>query len=70
MMIAGYAADANWGVLYIRAEYPEAIEICEKVLREFRDNNLLGENIRNTGFNFDIKIIKAQGAYICGEETA
>ncbi len=70
MMIAGYAAQANWGVLYIRAEYPEAIDICEKTIKEFRDNNLLGNNIKNSGFNFDFKIIKAQGAYICGEETA
>jgi NADH-quinone oxidoreductase subunit F len=70
MLIAAYAANANWGVLYIRAEYPEAIEIIEETIQDFRDNNLLGQNIRNSGFNFDFKIIKAQGAYICGEETA
>ncbi len=70
MMIAGYAAQANWGILYIRAEYPEAIDICEKTIQNFRENDLLGENIRNSGFTFDFKIIKAQGAYICGEETA
>lgn len=70
MMIAGYAANANWGVLYIRAEYPESIEICERAIRDFKENNLVGENIRNSGFSFNFKIIKAQGAYICGEETA
>ena len=70
MMIAAYAANINWGVLYIRAEYPEAIEICEVAIQELRDHNLLGKNILESGFDFDFKLIKAQGAYICGEETA
>ena len=70
MMIAGYITCAEWGVLYIRAEYPEAVEIIQKAIDELRQNNLLGKNIDNSGFNFDFKIIKAQGAYICGEETA
>jgi len=70
MMIAGYITGAEWGVLYIRAEYPEAVEIIQKAIDELRQNNLLGKNIDNSGFNFDFKIIKAQGAYICGEETA
>jgi NADH-quinone oxidoreductase subunit F len=70
MMIAGYCTHANWGILYIRAEYPEAVEIVQNAIDEIRANNLLGENIDGSGFNFDFKIIKAQGAYICGEETA
>ncbi|MBW6482553.1 MAG: hypothetical protein K0B10_05785 [Vicingaceae bacterium] len=70
MMIAGFITGAAWGVLYIRAEYPEAVDIVQKAIDELRQNNLLGKNIDNSGFNFDLKIIKAQGAYICGEETA
>ncbi|MGE0560513.1 MAG: NADH-ubiquinone oxidoreductase-F iron-sulfur binding region domain-containing protein [Flavobacteriales bacterium] len=70
MMIAGYITGAEWGVLYIRAEYPEAIEIVQRAIDELRAANLLGKNIAKSHFNFDFKIIKAQGAYICGEETA
>lgn len=70
MMIAGRITGANWGVLYIRAEYPESITIIENAVRELKSANLLGENIHGSGFNFDFKIIRAQGAYICGEETA
>ena len=70
MIMAGYATHANWGILYIRAEYPESIEIIQEAIDELRTNNLLGENICDSGFNYDLKIIKAQGAYICGEETA
>lgn len=70
MMIAGYITGAEWGVLYIRAEYPEAVEIVQKAIDELRTNDLLGKNINKSHFNFDFKIIKAQGAYICGEETA
>ena len=70
MMIAGYCTHASWGILYIRAEYPESVTIIQKAIDELRANNLLGENINGSGFNFDFKIIKAQGAYICGEETA
>lgn len=70
MMVGGYCMGAEWGVLYIRAEYPESVKIIESAIQELRDANLLGENILGKGFNFDFKIIKAQGAYICGEETA
>jgi len=70
MMIAGYCTHAQWGILYIRAEYPESVTIIQNTIDEIRANNLLGENINGSGFNFDFKIIKAQGAYICGEETA
>ncbi|MFM2019244.1 MAG: hypothetical protein RL007_2900 [Bacteroidota bacterium] len=70
MMIAGYVCGANMGVLYIRAEYPEAIEITQHCIDELRAAGIIGNNIRNSGFNYDFKIIRAQGAYICGEETA
>ena len=70
MMIAGYIMGADTGVLYIRAEYPEAISITQKAIDDIRDLGYLGENILGTSFHFNFKIIRAQGAYICGEETA
>ena len=70
MLIAGYVTNANWGVLYIRAEYPESVEVIYEAIEELKTNNLIGENILGSGFDFDFKVIKAQGAYICGEETA
>lgn len=70
MMLAGYVIGAEWGVVYIRGEYPESVEITQNAVREITDLGYLGENILDSGFNFNFKIIKAQGAYICGEETA
>ncbi|MBX7153522.1 MAG: NAD(P)H-dependent oxidoreductase subunit E [Bacteriodetes bacterium] len=70
MMITGYVIDARYGVLYIRAEYPESIESVQAAINEVKALGLLGENICDSGFSFDFKIIGAQGAYICGEETA
>ncbi len=68
MMMAGYVTGASWGIVYIRAEYPESIEIVQEAIDQLRARDILGVNEQE--FNFDIKIIKAQGAYICGEETA
>lgn len=70
MLIAGYVTHANYGVVYIRAEYPESVVIVQKAIDELRAAGLIGENIDGSGFNFDFKIIQAQGSYICGEETA
>lgn len=70
MVLAGFAADASAGVLYIRAEYPESIREMEKALQEFSAAGLTGDNIHGSGFSFRFKLIQAQGAYICGEETA
>jgi NADH-quinone oxidoreductase subunit F len=70
MMIAGYIAGADTGVLYIRAEYPESQVIMQHAINDLLKENLLGENILGTGFHFNFKLIKAMGAYICGEETA
>jgi NADH-quinone oxidoreductase subunit F len=70
MMIAGYITGADTGVVYIRGEYPEAISITQQAIDDLHANGLLGNNILNSGFNFQFKVIGAQGAYICGEETA
>lgn len=70
MMVAGYIMGADTGVLYIRAEYPEAISITQKAIDDITDLGYLGDNILGTSFKFNFKIIRAQGAYICGEETA
>lgn len=70
MMIAGYIAGASHGVVYIRGEYPESVENIQSCIELLRKEKLIGENINGSGFSFDFKVIKAQGAYICGEETA
>ena len=70
MMIAGYIAGAKYGVVYIRGEYPESVDIINDAVADLRKANLLGENIEGSGFDYQFKVIKAQGAYICGEETA
>lgn len=70
MMIAGYITGAAYGVVYIRGEYPESVEIIQDAVQYLHEHGLLGENISGTGFSFHFKVIKAQGAYICGEETA
>ncbi|HQQ93453.1 MAG TPA: NADH-ubiquinone oxidoreductase-F iron-sulfur binding region domain-containing protein [Bacteroidia bacterium] len=70
MMLAGYMAGAEWGVLYIRGEYPESVNIISASIEALHHARLLGKNIKGTSFSFDFKVIKAQGAYICGEETA
>jgi len=70
MIIAGYIAGANTGVVYIRGEYPEAIAITQQAINDILAKGYLGENILGSGFTYNFKVIKAQGAYICGEETA
>ena len=70
MIIAGYITGAGTGIVYIRGEYPESIEIINNCIAALRAEKLIGDNILNSGFNYEFKVIKAQGAYICGEETA
>lgn len=70
MMLTGYMIGASWGVVYIRGEYPESIDVIEDCIRELYAKGLLGEDILGSGFNFQFKVIRAMGAYICGEETA
>ena len=70
MLIAGYVTGAEWGVLYIRAEYPEAIRRVDQAIKDFYHSGLAGDKILESGFGFRFKTIHARGAYICGEETA
>lgn len=70
MLIAGYAIGASKGVIYIRAEYPLAIERLKKAIGQMREYGLLGNNILDSKFSFDIKIKEGAGAFVCGEETA
>jgi NADH-quinone oxidoreductase subunit F len=70
MAIAGYAIGASEGYIYIRAEYPLAIERLRKAIDQARTIGVLGKNILGTGFNFDIRIKFGAGAFVCGEETA
>ncbi len=70
MMIAGYAIGSTQGYLYIRAEYPKAVERVERALQQARAAGLLGKNILGRGFDFDAKIRLGAGAFVCGEETA
>jgi NADH:ubiquinone oxidoreductase subunit F (NADH-binding)/(2Fe-2S) ferredoxin/NAD-dependent dihydropyrimidine dehydrogenase PreA subunit len=70
MAIAGYAIGASEGYIYIRAEYPLAIERLRKAIDQARDAGVLGKNILGTGFDFDIRIKFGAGAFVCGEETA
>lgn len=70
MMIAGRTIEASQGYFYIRAEYPLAIERIQKALDQCYEYGLLGKNILNSDFNFDIEIRFGAGAFVCGEETA
>ncbi len=70
MAIGGYAIGANQGVIYIRAEYPLAIQRLEIAINQAREMGLLGKDIFGTGFDFDIAIKLGAGAFVCGEETA
>ncbi|MTI70430.1 MAG: NADH-quinone oxidoreductase subunit NuoF [Firmicutes bacterium] len=70
MAIAGYAVGANQGYVYIRAEYPIAVERLQLAIDHAREKGLLGENIFGTDFNFDMEIRLGAGAFVCGEETA
>ncbi|MBR1584674.1 MAG: NADH-quinone oxidoreductase subunit NuoF [Clostridia bacterium] len=70
MAIAGYAIGASEGYIYVRAEYPIAVKRLEIAIGQARDYGLLGKNIFETGFDFDIHIRLGAGAFVCGEETA
>ncbi|MBC8413587.1 MAG: NADH-quinone oxidoreductase subunit NuoF [Nitrospira sp.] len=70
MIISGYAIGASFGYIYIRAEYPLAIERLKIALSEARSNGFLGKGIFNSDFDFELKIKEGAGAFICGEETA
>ena len=70
MMIAGYAVGANKGYIYVRAEYPIAVQRLQVAIDQAREYGLLGKNIFGTDFSFDIEIRLGAGAFVCGEETA
>jgi NADP-reducing hydrogenase subunit HndC len=70
MAIAGYAIGANQGYIYVRAEYPIAIDRLRIAIKQARDYGLLGKNIFDSGFDFDIDLRLGAGAFVCGEETA
>jgi len=70
MTIAGYCINAGKGYIYIRAEYPLAIERLKIAMKQSRELGLLGNNILGSDFNFDIEIRLGAGAFVCGEETA
>ncbi|MDR2191985.1 MAG: SLBB domain-containing protein [Endomicrobium sp.] len=70
MLIGGYAVGAQKGIVYIRAEYPLAVERLEKAFCAARKEGFLGENILGSDFSFDVEIRLGAGAFVCGEETA
>ncbi len=70
MMIAGYAIGANQGYIYVRAEYPIAVERFEVAIKQAREYGILGKNILGSSFEFDVDIRLGAGAFVCGEETA
>jgi NADH:ubiquinone oxidoreductase subunit F (NADH-binding)/(2Fe-2S) ferredoxin/NAD-dependent dihydropyrimidine dehydrogenase PreA subunit len=70
MAICGYCIGADKGLVYIRAEYPLAIERLKIAINQAREYGLLGNDILGTGFNFDVEIRYGAGAFVCGEETA
>ena len=70
MAIAGYAIGANQGYIYIRAEYPIAVKRLQIAIDQAREYGLLGKNIFDSGFDFDLELRLGAGAFVCGEETA
>jgi len=70
MIIAGYTIGAKLGYIYVRAEYPLAVETLKAAIKQAEDTGFLGKNILGTGFDFDIVLFKGAGAFVCGESTA
>jgi len=70
MIIAGYAVGAHYGYIYIRGEYILSINRFQKALEQAEEHRFLGEDILESGFNFQIEIHQGAGSYVCGEETA
>ncbi|WP_297719735.1 NADH-quinone oxidoreductase subunit NuoF [Intestinimonas sp.] len=70
MTIAGYAIGAHQGYIYVRAEYPIAVHRLQTAIDQAREYGLLGKNIFETGFDFDLELRLGAGAFVCGEETA
>jgi NADH-quinone oxidoreductase subunit F len=70
MIIAGYAVGARYGYIYVRAEYPLAVERLEIALKQAKKSKLTGRNILGSDYSFDISLFHGSGAFVCGEETA
>ncbi len=70
MAIAAFAVGASHGFVYVRAEYPFAVERMRRAIHSCRDAGLLGEDIFGSGFSFDLEVFEGAGAFVCGEETA
>lgn len=70
MIIAAYATGASEGIFYIRAEYPLAVARIRIALKVCYEKGILGENVKGTGFSFDLNVFEGAGAFVCGEETA
>ena len=70
MAIAGYAIGASMGYVYVRAEYPIAVQRLSIAIEQAREYGILGDNVLGTGFKFDMDIRLGAGAFVCGEETA
>jgi len=70
MIIAAKAIGSHQGYIYCRAEYPLAVSMLNTAISQARDLGLLGKNILNSGFNFDLEVYRGAGAFVCGEETA
>jgi NADH:ubiquinone oxidoreductase subunit F (NADH-binding)/(2Fe-2S) ferredoxin len=70
LAIAGYAIGAHQGVIYVRAEYPIAVDRVRIAIRQAREYGLLGDDVLGSGFSFDVEVRLGAGAFVCGEETA
>lgn len=70
IIICAYAVKSNYGYIYIRGEYENAINIIKKTIHRLYKNKILGRNIFDSDFNFDLKVIRGAGAYVCGDETS
>jgi NADH-quinone oxidoreductase subunit F len=70
MVIGAYAIGANQGIIYVRTEYPLAIERLQEAIQQAKEYGFLGEDICNSNFNFDLDMVCGAGAFVCGEETA
>ena len=70
MIIGAFATGGTHGIIYVRAEYPLAVRRLTRAIEQAREYGLLGADILNRGFNFDIDLVQGAGAFVCGEETA
>jgi NADH:ubiquinone oxidoreductase subunit F (NADH-binding)/NAD-dependent dihydropyrimidine dehydrogenase PreA subunit len=70
MLIGGYATGASKGIYYIRAEYPLAVNRIREAIRICREKGILGDNVMDAGFSFEMRVFEGAGAFVCGEETA